>query len=257
MLLKKGAVMLRSIKKLHGYIIQATDGKIGEVHEFYFDDDRWTIRYLIVDTGTWLPGRHVLVSPSAIQDADWVVPKLKVNLTQAQIRESPEVEVYKPFSRQQELNYVKYYGWPTYWSAAIPTTNPKPAEQSETTSQSGSPNIPSAVTDDAPHLRQTREVIGYHIHANDGDIGHVEDFIFDDKTWIIRYMVIDTRNWLPGKKVLVSPEWITDIDGEESKVSVNLSQAEVRNSPAFDPSAPVNREYETRLYDYYGRPTYW
>jgi sporulation protein YlmC with PRC-barrel domain len=113
------------------------------------------------------------------------------------------------------------------------------------------------VADDAPHLRQTREVIGYHIHANDGDIGHVEDFIFDDKTWIIRYMVIDTRNWLPGKKVIVSPEWITDIDGEESKVYVNLSQAEVRNSPEFDPSAPVNREYETRLYDYYGRPKYW
>lgn len=245
--------MLRSIKNLHGYTIQASDGKIGEVHEFYFDDDRWTIRYLIVDTGTWLPGRHVLISPTAIQKADWVVPKLEVNLTQEQIQESPEVDVYKPFSRQQELNYVKYYGWPTYWSAAIPTTRPKPAEQPDTATQRDAPNLP----DDAPHLRQTRDVIGYYIHASDGDIGHVEDFIFDDETWTIRYMVADTRNWLPGKKVLVSPEWITDISWVESKLFLNISQADVRNSPEFNPSAPVNREYEMRLYDYYGRPRYW
>jgi hypothetical protein len=107
------------------------------------------------------------------------------------------------------------------------------------------------------HLRSTREVIGYNIQASDGEIGHVEDFIVDDETWIIRYMVVNTRDWLPGKKVLVAPRWIEKVTWAESKVYVELTRESVKNSPEFDPSAPVNREYETKLYDYYGRPKYW
>lgn len=108
-----------------------------------------------------------------------------------------------------------------------------------------------------PHLRSAREVIGYHIQAKNGDIGHVEDFIVDDEAWAIRYMVVDTQNWLPGKKVLVAPVWIESIHWAEAKVRVTLTRAKIKKSPEFDPAAPVNREYEDRLYDFYGRPKYW
>jgi hypothetical protein len=108
-----------------------------------------------------------------------------------------------------------------------------------------------------PHLRSTQEVLGYYIHASDGDLGHVEDFIVDDDNWTIRYMVVDTRNWLPGKKVLVAPEWITEVSWGESKVYVDLTQDAIKDSPEYDPTETVNRLYEERLYDFYGRPKYW
>jgi hypothetical protein len=108
-----------------------------------------------------------------------------------------------------------------------------------------------------PHLRSTREVIGYHIRATDGKIGHVEDFIADDESWTIHYMVVDTQTWLRGKRVLIAPAWVSKVDWVEKSVYVNLRKESVKDSPEFDPTKPINREYEVRLYDYYGRPRYW
>ena len=241
--------MLRSIKDLQRYRIHATDGDIGSAYEFYFDDDRWTIRYLVVDTGTWFTGQRVLISPTAIMQADWPGSSLMLNLTKAQIQGAPKVDEYKPFSRQQELNYVRYYGWPTYWSAAIPTTTPKLGASHAI----DSPDEPK----DAPHLRRSREVLGYAIHATDGDMGKAEDFIIDDKAWDIRYLIVHTPGWLSGQKVLVAPPWISEVNASEEKLHVVLTCEEVKNSPKFNPAEPVNREYETHLYDYYGRPKYW
>jgi hypothetical protein len=99
-----------------------------------------------------------------------------------------------------------------------------------------------------------KEVTGYHIEAKDGAIGHVEGFILDDEDWMIRYMVVDTRSWLPGKKVLIAPCLIRSVHWDESKVCLDLSRELVEGGPEYDPSAPVNREYEKRWYDYYGRP---
>ncbi|MGE0821224.1 MAG: PRC-barrel domain-containing protein [Candidatus Binatia bacterium] len=241
--------MLRSIKDLQRYRIHATDGDIGTAYEFYFDDDRWMIRYLVVDTGTWFTGQQVLISPTAIAHADWPQQTLALNLTKAQIQGAPRVDEYKPFSRQQELNYVKYYGWPTYWSAAIPTTTPRLG----TPRAIDSPDEPK----DVPHLRRSREVLGYEIHATDGDIGKAEDFIIDDGAWDIRYLIVRTPGWFSRKHVLIAPQWIAEVSASEGKVQVFLTCDEVKNSPEFDPAEPVNREYETRLYDYYGRPKYW
>lgn len=241
--------MLRSLKDLQRYRIHATDGDIGAVHEFYFDDMQWGIRYLVVDTGAWFTGRRVLISPMAIVRADWSERTLTLNLTKIQIKGAPKVDEYKPFSRQQELNYVKYYGWPTYWSAAIPTTTPKLGASQAI----DAPDEPK----DVPHLRRTREVIGYAIHAMDGDLGEVGDFIVNDDTWEIRYMVVSTGRWFPGKHVLIAPQWITELNEAEAKVHVRLTREEVKNSPPFDSREPVNRAYETHLYDYYGRPKYW
>jgi uncharacterized protein YrrD len=252
---KRRFIMLRSIKSLEGYKIQATDGALGKVNEFYFDDETWTIRYLVVDTGTWLSGRKVLISPLCTMDTpDWKLQRFPVNLTKDQVKESPDIDVDKPVSRQHQIDLHKYYGWPVYWPLVTPTgvplVTPLPSqiekEKAAATEEKGD-----------PHLRSTEEVTGYTIHATDGEIGHVKDFIADDKSWVIRYMVVDTGHWLPGRKVLIAPAWITKISWSDDRVNVDLSRESVKDSPRYDPSAPINQEYEIQLYDFYGRPKYW
>jgi len=237
------------MKTLHSYAIEATDGNIGVIYSFYFDDLSWTIRYVVVDTGSWLPGRRVLVSPAVVGEPHWEMRQLPVNLTQEQVENSPDIDTDQPVSRQHQIALHDYYAWPMYWTVAPigPGTVAMPPELvEEFASESGD-----------PHLRSTQEVLGYYIHASDGDLGHVEDFIVDDDNWTIRYMVVDTRNWLPGKKVLVAPEWITEVSWGESKVHVDLTQDAIKDSPEYDSTETVNRVYEERLYDFYGRPKYW
>ncbi len=248
--------MLRSIKELHGYTIHAADGPIGKAHDFYFHDDTWKVRYLVVDIGHWLPGRKVLLAPPAFGKPNWEHSTFPVALTREQVEKSPDIDTDKPVSRQQEIELHNHYGWPAYWidpgtgtwPAVTPMIPIPPAVPSETaTTEEGGDS----------HLRSTREIAGYHIHARNGDLGHVGDFIVDDEPWAIRYVVVHTGKWLPGKKVLVATEWVEELSYPERRVSVNLTRAAVEKSPEFDPAAGVNRQYEERLYDYYGRPAYW
>jgi len=248
--------VLESVKDLRGCRILATDGAVGALIEFYFDDASWQVRYLVVDTGNWLSGRRVLISPSSIRSLDPRAHTVTVALTQDQIRYGPDIDTDKPVSRQHEAELAKYYGWPAYWahSAFIPgVLVPAPPAVPSRTELTESLSAESG----DPHLRSTNEVIGYHLAARDGEFGHVEDFILDDSTWHIRYMVVDTRNWLPGKRVLVTPQWIESIVWKERKVHLDLLQEAIRKSPEFDVKLPVSREYEERLLDYYGRPKYW
>jgi sporulation protein YlmC with PRC-barrel domain len=239
--------MLQSVKDLRGYTIQATDGEIGKVYDFYFDDDSWTIRYLVVETGSWFSGRQVLISPVALGKPDVDTEIFPVNLTRDQVENSPDVDTEVPISRQREIDLHMYYGWPMYWAAGGPYLGPQVEEQSEIA-------VEEAVE---PHIRSCREVTGYHIKAIDGDIGHVHDFLIDDEKWEIRYMVVDTRNWWPGKAVLVSPQWIEDVSWEDAKVSVDLTRESIRNSPEYENLKKISREYEEKLYEYYQRRKYW
>lgn len=256
--------MLRSVKNLRGYKMLATDGEIGKVDEFYFDDVTWTIRYLVVNTGSWFFERRVLLSPIVLGQPHWAGRVFPVMLTRRQIKSSPIIDKDKPVSRQQEIELHQYYDWPYYWigsgmtGAGAPVIPPRIiAEQMAHDKMAQDKKETAAGEERDPHLRSTREVIEYHIQARDGELGHVEDFIVDDEKWMIRYMVVDTRNWLPGRKVLVSPLWIKKITWAESKVDVGLTQDKIKDSPEFDPSIPVNRKYEEQLYDFYGRPRYW
>lgn len=253
--------MLRSMKDLQGFTIGASDGDIGQVTAFYFDDASFTVRHLVVDTGGWLAGRLVLISPIALREIDWEAGRIDAALTQAQVEQSPDINTAQPVSRQHEIEYYRHYGYPNYWTGPYlwgPVPYPGialapgglPVSDREQRWDWGAEH-------GDPHLRSSDEVIGYYLEARDGDLGHVEDFLVDDESWTIRYMVVDTRNWWPGKKVLVSPEWIERIDWNESKVHVDLTRDGIRNGPEYDPSAPIEREYESRLYDYYGRPRYW
>jgi hypothetical protein len=248
--------MLRSVKTLFGYTVLAQDGDMGKVYDFYFHDDTWIIRYLVVDTGHWLPGRKVLVAPSALGRPNWEGLNFPVALTREQVEKSPDIDTAKPVSRQQELDLHNHYGWPLYWldpgTGAWPGVLPM--------APIFAPPRPSEMPTDAKvdsHLRSVREVKGYHIHATDGEMGHLEDFIADDAAWVVRYLVIRVSNWLPAKKVLISPQWLGEIRHFERKVNITMTRESILHCPEFHPGAFVNREYEERLYDYYGRPGYW
>jgi len=243
--------MLRSLKNLRGYTIHAVDGNIGKVDDFYFDDQAWTVRYLVADTGSWLVGRRVLLSTAALGRPKWERQTFPVTLTREQVEHSPPIAANRPVSRRMEQELHAYYGWPPYWSGAGALVAQVAAQMEAEREESAA----GGRFDD--HLRSTREVIGSHIQATDGQVGHVEDFIADDERWVVRYAIVDTGNWLSGRRVLLAPAWITEVSWPESKVYMDLDRRTIENSPEFDPSAPVNREYELRLYDYYGRPRYW
>ena len=256
--------MLRSMKALNGFTIGATDGDIGTVTECYFDDLSYTVRYVVVDTGGWLAERKVLLSPIAVRAMDWAAQRLTAALTKAQVEQSPHIDTAKPVSRQHETAYHGYYGYAPYWAGAYlwgaypyPALGAGPALSAADLARERRWNWAAKERDDDPHLRSSRVVTGYHIQATDGDIGHVEDFLVDDCSWTIRYMLVDTTNWWAGKKVLVAPAWITRVDWAESKVHVTVTRAQIQTSPEYEPTRPVERAYETRLYDHYGHPRYW
>ena len=244
--------MLHKAKTLKGYTLASLDGEIGKVKEFYFDDQHWTIRYLVADTGNWLTGRQVLISPYALVAVNKEEHYIAIDLTKKQIEGSPSLSSDKPVSRQFEEAYYGHYGYPLYWAGpymwgAYPYIVRDRKQWRKT--------IKGEKAWD-PHLRSTHEVSTYHIHASDGEMGHVEDFIIDDETWAIRYLIIDTRNWWPGKKVLISPQWIERVSWDESKVFVNISREIIKQSPEYTDESLLTEDYETKLHRHYNREVY-
>lgn len=245
--------MFIKAKTLKGYKLSSIDGEIGKIREFYFDDKHWAVRYLVVDTGNWITERQVLISPYALGAINKEEKTVRVDLTKKQIIDSPSLDTDKPVSRQFEEAYYQYYGLPLYWEGSnmwgsFPyiIRDHKKWEDFNKESKKWDPN-----------LRSTQEVDGYYVQASDGEIGHVEDFIIDDRTWAIRYLVIDTHNWWPGKKVLISPQWIERVSWNESKVFVNLSSTIIKQSPEYSEEILPTRDYETRLHGHYNRRGYW
>jgi uncharacterized protein YrrD len=256
--------VLRRMEKLHGFAIVAKDGRVGKVEDFYFDDTHWSIRYLVVYTGSWLPGRRLLISPHALERPLWEEEILPVDLTREQVKNSPDIDLDQPVYLQHLAELHEHYGWPTYWAGSqmlgTPTLGAYPviwaeAELADRGTDTG--KRPAEEHRGDPHLRSTKEVAGYHVEAKDGEIGHVEDFFVSDTDWCIRYILVNTRNWLPGRNVLVAPEWIERISWAESKVYVTHTREQVKDSPEFDPSGPLTRDYESDLYLHYNWPGYW
>lgn len=263
--------MLRNMKDLENYAIRATDGNIGHVTNFYFDDEAWVIRYLVIDTGTWLAGRKVLISPIAIGRPNWTERILPVSITKEQVKQSPDIDTEKPVSRQHELGYLSYYGYQHYWGGQdLWGEVPYPSMMMPT--HSGILSTPQALLDaqrasaqaekarhqdEDPHLHSCKAVIGYHIQATDGEIGHVQGLLVQDETWAIRYIVVDTSNWWLGHRVLIAPQWIQKVSWSNTTVSVNLSRQAVKGAPPYDSAAQFDREQEAGIYNHYGRPGYW
>jgi hypothetical protein len=247
--------MLRSLRKILGYRVAARDDEFGEVIDLYFDDAAWTVRYLAVDTGQWLPGRRVLLSPAAIHEPDWDHARLPVSLSRQQIEHGPSIRDDAPVSRESEALLADYFGWARYWEG---TSLPAHLSRSYVSEGKAERRRETGGVVDR-HLRSVEEVKGYQVFAVDGDLGDVADFIADMDDWVIRYVVVATGRALAGsgKTVLVSPDWISEINWADRQVRTDLTRDQVKGSPAYDPSAPVNRRMETRLYDHHGRPKYW
>jgi uncharacterized protein YrrD len=245
--------MLNKAQTLKGYKLHSLDGEIGTVNEFYFDDHHWTIRYLFADTGNWLTGRQVLISPYALIAVNKEEQYIAIDLTKKQIEESPSLNSDKPVSRQFEEAYYGYYGWPMYWGGPFIWGSYPDIVRDREKWQESSQNMKGW----DPHLRSTQDVCGHQIQAADGYIGHVEDFIIDDKSWVIRYLIINTQNWWPGKKVLVSPQWIERVSWRESTVFVNLTREAIRQSPEYTEESLLTRDYEAGLHRHYDRQGYW
>ncbi len=245
--------MLYTVKALKGYKLDSLDGDIGKVKEFYFDDRHWTVRYLVADTGTWLIDRHVLLSPYALISVDKENKSIVVDLSKKQIADSPSLDSDKPVSRQFEESYYGYYGWPSYWNGSYSWGS---SSQIERESKNWAASAPCEKSWDA-HLRSTFAVSGYNIEALDGEIGHVSDFVIDDDNWTIRYLIVSTGNWWPGKKVLISPEWIQRVSWIDSKVFVKLTREAVKQSPEFTDDALLTREYEIVLHRHYNTKGHW
>ena len=241
--------MLWDLSAINGYAIMAKDGRLGSVSDLLFDDTSWLVRWLVVDTGHWLSGRKVLLTPLVVRHIDPKEQEVTVELTMQQVKDSPDIDTDRPVSRQIETSIYDFYGWSPYWGNGLFTDPygyvggarmPAPGL--------GSPRLDAGVaeiqrSEDNPHLRSGEAVKGYHIHASDGEIGHVADFLLDDTDWSIRYLVVDTKNWWPGIKVLIPPRLACEIDWTDRLVKLDIDRQKVKDSPEYDPSAVADKTY--------------
>jgi hypothetical protein len=249
--------MLRHESEINGYAIHASDGVIGAVSDFLFDDTTWLVRWLVVDTGNWLPGRKVLLAPCAFAHVNHIGDQFQVRLARQQVKDCPDIDTNRPVSRQMEDDIYNYYGWNPYWGdtsyfgavgigagymGGSMTPTPMQRENKKNNSWRNASDC---------HLRSVAAVAEYRVHASDGEIGHVEDFLVEDDDWSIHYLVVDTKNWWPGNKVLISPLSVRNIDWADRQVNLGATRQKVKDSPAYDPSMTVDPIYEQNFHSYY------
>lgn len=227
--------MLHLASKIRGASVRATDGDIGTVEDFYFEQSRWTVRYIVVNTGAWLSDRRVLLSPMSVRGA-WGMNGISVDLTKAQVRSSPELDLSEPLSRHGETQVLGYYGYPAYWGGAelwgtfgdpgaLVLAPPEPA---------AAPGARSSVDPEDRDLESTKAITGYHIQAADGEVGHVDDFLIGEESWRIRYLRVDTSNWIGGKSVIVAADRLERIDRTAGTLHIGSTRAAVKAAPSFE-----------------------
>ena len=226
--------MLWNVSTITNYEIEAADGSIGTLSDVLCDDATWKIRWLVADTGAFLPGRKFLLPPSIVTSLDRALGKVLIKLTRAEVEGSPPVTIDEPVSRQMETRMYVHYGWDPYWD--------------NSTERMDAPNPDNG----GSHLRSLDVLRGYKIHATDCVLSHASDFLLNDEDWSIRYIVADTGNWLPGQKVLISPQSVTSIAWADHEIRLSISQEKVRNAPAYSPSMTVDGKFEEKFLTYYG-----
>jgi hypothetical protein len=250
--------MLQVLKSFEGKSVHATDGPVGKIYDFYFDSHDWVVRWAVVE----MDGRKVLLPPTTFGKPDANGEAFNVNLTSDRIRQSPDWNADRPVSRQYEINLHDYYQWPYYWNSScipgmIPNTGLAAAPLVDMAADVEGLRSEQAGPSGDPDLHSSRVVRGYRLGARDGEIGKISDFVIDDESWRIMYLIADTGSWLTDRKVIVSPSWITKIEWPDGLADINLDRETIKNSPRYDPNAPIDRKYEEDLYQHYSRPKYW
>ncbi len=245
---------MRTIASILGHSISATDGDIGAARDMLFDDHSWEIRYLVVDTSKWLPGRRVLIVPSELKKPDWKNKKFPVELSREHIKSSPPLATDKPVSHQYESKLHRHFSWRPYWETRTPGEH---AHRMRPDARNYIPPQPAEHTDKMPpldgdpHLRSVKEIMGYQLKASTGEYGQIVDFVIDDESWTVGYLTVEFRRLMPGKKVLLPHALITSIDWDNKSISVDASIEMISNAPPFDNDKPVKPEYEEVLRDHY------
>ena len=254
---------LLKFQDIQRWELGAQDGKVGRCHDLLFNDTDWTIRYLVADTRKWLPGRKVLISPLAVSAMEKSADTLDLPLTRDQIRNAPPLDSDAPVSRRYEIAFNRYYDWPNYWAGSsirephLYTTLLHRPEELARRDEIRS-RFPDKLPEEETHLRSVNEILGYRLLTGDTDLGNIEDLLVDDESWVIRYLIVDARNWLPESGwLLISQDWVEKIDWADSSITVKLSGQQLKKSPKFDPTMVIDREYERDLHDFYGLPYYW
>jgi uncharacterized protein YrrD len=258
--------MIHSFKALQDYKVAASDGDIGSVDDLFFDEDTSVVRWIVIDTGGWLSGRKVLMSPAAFGPAEHASHSLPTSHSREQVEKSPDVASHRPVSRHAEQAIHDYYSWEPYWHSsapvfAYPWGGPALAGRG-LEPESGLDPVEREVEarqreGEDPHLRSAKEVLGYYVHAADGDIGHIDDLLYDEDSMQLRFVVVDTRNWLPGRKVLVAIEWFHDVNFADESITTDLTRDQIKASPEYTPDHTDIGEYERRLREHYDRPAYY
>ena len=250
--------MLIKATDTKGYAVLASDGSLGTVSDLLFDDANWTVRWLVVETGSWLLDRRVLIPASALGHPDTKARHFPVNLTMAQVRGSPDVDTQRPVSRQFEIGAFDYYGLNPYWSSGLYLGGygywggMLPDPPNLTNEQAEREVARMRRRNDDPNLRSVDEVSGYHIHATDGEIGHLSDVLIEDSDWTLRYLIVNTSNWWQGKEVLISPRSTQSIRWTERLVYLGVDRDKIRNSPAYDPTRPLGPSFDAEMASHYG-----
>ncbi len=262
--------MLSEVSDILGLPIRALDGEIGEVVDLLFDDRDFTVRWFVIDTGSFLPGRKVLLPPAAMENVDLGGRAIVADVTRQAVKDAPGLSTDEPVSRQHEEDLFAHYRWTPYWSVGGMTTgaaalSPVPPHATgvpdvEPAAAAGDPADAEALAGERegdPNLRSIGEVKGYSIHASDDFVGHVTDALVESEGWVIRYLVVDTRNWLPGRHVLLSPDWVRSVGWADREVRVDLTRQQVKDAPEYAPRMAVDRDFEDRLHRHYGFAPYW
>jgi len=248
--------MLRSLTEMVGYKISATDGEVGRVVQFFLDDERWAVRYLVTETGHFFGSRRVLVSPISVRALDSETRRVQATRSVEKFNNAPGIESEQPVTRRRERENSRYYGYLPYWEGSGCWGNgsvPASLALSGSSAAATDPNDES----NSVHVRTTRELRGYRVHGSDGAVGQVASFIVDDLTWEVRYLVVDTSGGWFGKKVLVAPSWAYRVSWANQTIYLDVARSQITAAPAWKASLPIDRGYEERLHIHYGRTPYW
>lgn len=240
-------------KEMTDFKVMSLDGPVGHARDFYFDDQNWGLRYLVVDTEKLFTTKDVLLSPQSFESLDMEKKELRLRLSADAVSRAPRVETAMPVSRQNEMELNKYYGWTPYWAPFWGITSIGISAEMMA-AHAFSKRRPERKKSD-PHLRSMNEVRGYRFVTPQGEMGHLDDFVLDDTDWLVHYLVVDTRNWWPGKKTLIWPFWCDNIDWADSKIYLKLSKETIEKSPPYDPKSKINPDYEKSLHKHYEQAT--
>jgi sporulation protein YlmC with PRC-barrel domain len=249
--------MLNSYNDLKTYSIRATDQRTGNVDDIYFDDEEWRVLYLVVQTGFLLTARQSLIGTNRVGRPDTDRGEVPVDLTAEELKSADSPQSDPPVSQQMPpaVAAQSMSAWPSFIVGTGLDYSPGLAQDQLSLAAAEAEEAEEHAGDS--HLRSMAEVIGYTVHATDGEIGAVDDFLIDPRTWRLQHLVIDTGSWLPGKRVVITTDWIADVDWAERHIRVNAGTQKIEDAPPFDEVEDLKRSPTPDAMASYSALGYW